>query len=197
MESYLKQVKIDIPNDSVIANAERFYELIGGQNNDFFKENAEYIKTLDFEGMVKFLFKFMKERIKLDHFIQYETLIYILLRDGEDSSKRATEDSKTFNYVNVRSDITSPSKSSNIGIGMVHGYIKKVFKLTKQNATPVETDVFYNSITEGRDTAKGSLYTEFNDILNGYFTKDMMMNDFNGVLDDEELATIEGESYES
>ena len=189
--------KIDIPNDSVIANAERFYELIGGQNNDFFKENAEYIKTLDFEGMVKFLFKFMKERIKLDHFIQYETLIYILLRDGEDSSKRATEDSKTFNYVNVRSDITSPSKSSNIGIGMVHGYIKKVFKLTKQNATPVETDVFYNSITEGRDTAKGSLYTEFNDILNGYFTKDMMMNDFNGVLDDEELATIEGESYES
>ena len=147
--------------------------------------------------MVKFLFKFMKERIKLDHFIQYETLIYILLRDGEDSSKRATEDSKTFNYVNVRSDITSPSKSSNIGIGMVHGYIKKVFKLTKQNATPVETDVFYNSITEGRDTAKGSLYTEFNDILNGYFTKDMMMNDFNGVLDDEELATIEGKSYES
>ena len=189
--------KIDIPNDSVIANAERFYELIGGQNNDFLKENAEYIKTLDFEGMVKFLFKFMKERIKLDHFIQYETLIYILLRDGEDSSKRATEDSKTFNYVNVRSDITSPSKSSNIGIGMVHGYIKKVFKLTKQNATPVETDVFYNSITEGRDTAKGSLYTEFNDILNGYFTKDMMMNDFSGMLDDEELATIEGESYES
>lgn len=185
--------KIDIPNDSVIANAERFYELIGGQNsNEFFKENAEYIKTLDFEGMVKFLFKFMKERIKLDHFIQYETLIYILLRDGEDNSKRATAKSKSFNYVNVRSDITSPSKSSNIGIGMVHGYIKKVFKLTKQNATPVETDVFYNSITEPRDTAKGSLYSEFNSILNGYFTKDMMSNDFNAILDDEELATIEG-----
>jgi len=190
--------KIDIPNDSVIANAERFYELIGGQNsNEFFKENAEYIKTLDFEGMVKFLFKFMKERIKLDHFIQYETLIYILLRDGEDNSKRATAKSKSFNYVNVRSDITSPSKSSNIGIGMVHGYIKKVFKLTKQNATPVETDVFYNSITEPRDTAKGSLYSEFNGILNGYFTKDMITSDFNGIIDDEELATIEGESYES
>ena len=115
-----------------------------------------------------------------------------MLRDGEDNSKRATAKSKSFNYVNVRSGITSPSKSSNIGIGMVHGYIKKVFKLTKQNATPVETDVFYNSITEPRDTAKGSLYSEFNGILNGYFTKDMMTSDFNGIIDDEELATIEG-----
>ena len=75
---------------------------------------------------------------------------------------------------------------------MVHGYIRKVFELTRQNATPVETDVFYNSITQPRDTARGSLYNKFNDIINGYFTKDMAMGDFNASLDDDELATIEG-----
>lgn len=187
--------KIDIPNDSVIANAERFYELIGGENNEFFKSNSDLIKTLDFEGMVKLVYKFMKERIKLEHFIEYETLIYVLLRDGQDTSKRATPESKSFSYVNIKSDITSPSRSSNIGIGMVHGYIRKVFELTRQNATPVETDVFYNSITQPRDTARGSLYNKFNDIINGYFTKDIAMGDFNASIDDDELATIEGETY--
>lgn len=183
--------KIDIPNDSVIAVAERFYEVING-GNKFVEDNKEFINSLETtEEKIRYIYKFMKDRLKLDHFIEYETLIYVLLKDGEDDSKRATVDSKSIKYTNVSNTITSPQKSSNIGIGMIHGYIKKIFELTKQNVQPSETDVFYNIITHKRDTARGDLYQELNNIINRTFTADMAINDIEGALVEDECATIE------
>ena len=183
--------KIDIPNDSVIAVAERFYEVING-GKKFVDENKEFINSLpNTEEKIRYIYKFMKDRVKLDHFIEYETLIYVLLKDGDDDNKRATVDSKSIKYTNVSSTITSPQKSSNIGIGMIHGYIKKIFELTKQNVQPSETDVFYNIITHKRDTARGDLYQELNNIINRTFTADMAMSDIDSTVDEDECGTIE------
>lgn len=182
---------IDIPNDSVLANAERLYQVIAG-NGNFIKDNPDF-ESYSLEGKLMFIYNFIKDRVKLKHFIEYETLVYVLGRDAEDRSKRITETTKSATFVPAINIISSPGDSPNIGIGLVHGYIKACFELTDVNTTPAETDVLYNRISQGRHSSKGDLYNEFGKILReSTFTRTSSENDFRAIMAEESYMTNYG-----
>ena len=171
-----------IPNDSVFIKAEDLKIMLKKHNNEpkahkemwteryknspairtkYFSQDEEY-KNMSVRDQIIAFFNYCREVSHFDHIIYYEALIYGLMRDGNDSSKRLSKNSTSVQFYNIGDILRTPGLTNALSVKLHHGYIKNNILVPEMEVEPSEFDVVYNKLLD-REPIKYTNESDFAD----------------------------------
>lgn len=159
-----------VPNDSVLLQADALSVAINKHSSknrltgkpDF---DSTKLKGKSIPEQAKLMFEYEKSKVKLNHFIYYEAILYALIRDADDLANRPTAETKNIVLTHADHALTKPERTNNISTILPHGYINSIFNTINNNCQPSEMDILYQNVDD-RKILKKNLFADFNAIIN-------------------------------
>lgn len=135
--------QIVIPNDSPLLQAQALKLAINkhSSKNGDFKYQEMKGKTLS--EQIHMIFDYLTSKIKLKHFIYYESIIHALTRDADNPSRRINPETTHILFTHADHALTKPERGSSASHILPHGYINKIINEPKLNSAPTEADILY------------------------------------------------------
>lgn len=127
----------------------------------YFSQDEDY-KNMSVRDQIIAFFNYCREVSQFDHIIYYEALIYGLMRDGNDSSKRLSKNSTSVQFFNIGDILRTPGLTNALSVKLHHGYIKNNILVPEMEVEPSEFDVVYNKLLD-REPVKYTNETDFAD----------------------------------
>lgn len=162
--------RISIPNISVVSKANNLITALSKHSKknkvtgkvDF---DASQLDNKTLNERVMICYDYFKSKMTLPHFIYYEALVYVLLKDKNDIKSRATQESTDVVLTHIDDIINMPAKNDNITSGLVHGQINKSLSNIHPRTKPHEFDILYYPIIDKKE--QQDIFTILNATLSG------------------------------
>lgn len=154
--------KITIPNDSPLLQAQDLEMIINKHSSesrgDFDKHT---MKSLELQEQINFLYKYIRKKITLPHFVYYESIMHSLTRDADDPSRRINADSRGILFVHADHVLLEPKNTVSPSVTLPHGFIERALGTIGLKHTPTESDILYAGLRP-RTVSSRNIIKDFN-----------------------------------
>lgn len=181
--------KFKIPNDSVMRRAQNLLTALNGhRNKDYFTKKKDFdiedFIDLDIESQLMSILDYLRDRIKLNHFIHYELMVYGLTRDADNKSQRVTKDTEKILFMHSNDILCFPDRNHSLASTIPYGYISRAFSCLYKDTRPDEYDLLMANLVNKEPNAD-TAYREMNrELSNAIEVNDEYFGSKEGLLED-------------
>lgn len=161
--------KFTVPNDSVMRKAENLLTALNNhRKEDYFTKESDFninnFLHLTIEEQLMEILDYLRSRIKLNHFIHYELMVYGMTRDLDNKSQRVTKETKRVLFMHSNDILLYPDRNHSMASTLPYGYISKALSTVYKDNKPDEYDLLYVNLLN-KDPNNDTAYREMNSVL--------------------------------
>lgn len=161
--------KFTVPNDSVMRKAENLLTALNNhRKEDYFTKKSDFdisdFLHLSIEDQLMEILSYLRSRIKLNHFIHYELMVYGMTRDMDNKSQRVTKDTKRILFMHSNDILLYPDRNHSMASTLPYGYISKALSTVYKDNKPDEYDLLYVNLLN-KEPNNDTAYREMNSVL--------------------------------